>query len=80
MGLTMEGAVGLAAEVGVFQRVSAGLGAMSRGAGSEDCVVALADKALIEEGGKQRSQFGVGLGGAETNARTLALLSFVSGC
>jgi len=48
----MEGAVGLAAEVGVFQRVGAGLSAVGSGARGEDCVVALANKALIEEGGK----------------------------
>jgi hypothetical protein len=48
----MEGAVGLAAEVGVFQRVGAGLSAVGRGAGSEDRVVAFTNKVLIEEGGK----------------------------
>jgi hypothetical protein len=48
----MEGAVGFATEIGVFQRVRAGFGAVSSGAGCEDCVIALANKALIEEGGK----------------------------
>ena len=50
--LVMEGAVGLVAEVGVFQRVGAGLSAVGCSAGGEDCVVALADEALIEEGGE----------------------------
>jgi hypothetical protein len=48
----MEGAVRFAAEVGVLQGVGAGLSAMGSGAWGEDCVVALANKALIEEGGK----------------------------
>ena len=50
--LTVEWAVGFAAEIGVFQRVGAGLSAMGSGAGGEDCVIALAYKVLIEEGGK----------------------------
>ena len=48
--LVMEGAVGLVAEVGVFQRVGAGLSAVGCSAGGEDCVVALADETLIKEG------------------------------
>ena len=48
----MEGAVWFMTEIGMFQGVSVGLGAVGCGAGSEDCVVALANKALIEEGGK----------------------------
>jgi hypothetical protein len=48
--LAMEGAVGLTAEIGVFQRVGTGLSAMGSGAGGEDCVVALADETLIKEG------------------------------
>ena len=78
--LAMEGAVGFATEVGVFQRVGAGLSAVGRSAGNEDCVVAFVYKALIEEGGEYRSQVGVGLGGAETVMQTLALLSCISGC
>jgi hypothetical protein len=52
VGLVMEGAVGFAAKVGIFQRVGVGLSAVGSGAGGEDCVIALANKALIEEGGK----------------------------
>ena len=48
----MEGAVGLAAEVGVFQGMGVGFGAVGSGARGEDRVIALAYKALIEEGGK----------------------------
>ena len=48
----MEGAVWFAAEIGVFQRMGAGLGAVGSGAGGEDRVIALVYKALIEEGGK----------------------------
>jgi hypothetical protein len=48
----MEGAVWLMTEVGVFQGMGAGLGAVGSGAGGEDRVTALAYKALIEEGGK----------------------------
>jgi hypothetical protein len=50
--LTVEGAVWLVTEVGVFQGMGAGLGAMGSGAGGEDRIVALMYKALIEEGGK----------------------------
>jgi hypothetical protein len=50
VGLAMEGAVGLVAEVGVFQRLGTGLSAMGSGARGEDCVVALADETLIKEG------------------------------
>jgi len=52
MGLAMEGAVWFATEVGVFQGVGVGLGAVGSGTGGEDHVIALANKALIEEGGK----------------------------
>jgi hypothetical protein len=48
----MEGAVWLATEVGVFQGMGTGFGAVGSGAGGEDHVIALAYKALIEEGGK----------------------------
>jgi hypothetical protein len=52
VGLAIKGAVGFTAEVGVFQRMGAGLGAVGSGTGGEDCIIALAYKALIEEGGK----------------------------
>ena len=52
VGLAMEGAVWLATEVRVFQGMGAGLGAVGSGTGGEDRVIALAYKALIEEGGK----------------------------
>ena len=48
----MEGTVGFAAKVGMFQRVGAGLGAVGHSTWGEDCVVTLAYKALIEESGK----------------------------
>jgi hypothetical protein len=51
--LAMERAVRFVTEVGMFQRVGVGLGAVGCGARGEDCVVALVNKALIEEGGKQ---------------------------
>jgi hypothetical protein len=50
--LAMKGAVGFAAEVGVFQGMGVGFGAVGSGAGGEDRIIALAYKALIEEGGK----------------------------
>ena len=52
VGLAMEGTVGFVAKAGVFQRVDMGLGAVGRGTGGEDHVIALASEALIEEGGK----------------------------
>jgi hypothetical protein len=52
VGLAMEGAVWLMTEVRVFQGVGAGFGAVGSGSRGEDRVVALANKALIEEGGK----------------------------
>jgi len=52
VGLAMKGAVGLAAKVGVFQRVGACFSAVGRSAGSEDGVVAFADETLVEEGGE----------------------------
>ena len=51
-GSVMEGTVGFVAKAGVFQRVDMGLGAVGRGTGGEDHVIALASEALIEEGGK----------------------------
>ena len=48
----MEGAVWLTTEAGVFQGMGVGFGAVGSGARGEDCVVALAYKALIEEGSK----------------------------
>ena len=52
VGLAMEGVVWPMTEVGVFQGMGAGLSAVGSGTGGEDRVVALANKALIEEGGK----------------------------
>jgi hypothetical protein len=51
-GLAMEGAVGFVAEVGLFQRVGVGLSAVGNSARGEDYVIALANKALVEESGK----------------------------
>jgi hypothetical protein len=48
----MEGAVWFTTEVGMFQGMGAGFSAVGSGAGGEDHVIALAYKALIEEGGK----------------------------
>jgi len=48
----MEGAVGFVAEVGLFQRVGVGLSAVGNSARGEDYVIALANKALVEESGK----------------------------
>jgi hypothetical protein len=50
--LAMEGTIVFVAKVGMFQRVGTGLGAVGSGARSEDCIIALVNKALIEEGGK----------------------------
>jgi hypothetical protein len=52
VGLVVEGAIQLTIEVGMFQGVSVGLGAVGRGARGEDHVIALANEALIEEGSK----------------------------
>jgi len=52
VGLAMEETVWFMTEVGVFQRMGAGLGAVGSGTRGEDCVIALANKTLIEEGGK----------------------------
>ena len=48
----VEGAVWLSTEVGVFQGMGAGLGAVGSGAGGEDCVVAFTNETLVEEGGE----------------------------
>ena len=52
VGLAMEGAVRSAAEVGMLQGVGAGLSTVGSGSGGEDREIALAYKALIEEGGE----------------------------
>ena len=51
-GLAMEGAVWFTTEVGMFQRVGVSFSTVGHGTGGKDCIVALVDEALVEEGGK----------------------------